>query len=181
MKNQSRSTKKLVYSAVFLALCIVLPMVTGHVPVVGNMLCPMHLPVLLCGLICGWQYGATIGFVAPLLRSVLFGMPPMFPTGLAMAFELCTYGLVIGLLFSRVRRQNLAGIFTALVPAMLCGRIVWALVRLVLAGISGSAFTFEMFLSGAFLTAIPGIILQLVCIPALVLALGHAGAIELKD
>ena len=92
MKNQN--TKKLAYAALFLALCLVLPMLTGQIPRIGSMLLPMHIPVLLCGLVCGWQYGAAVGFVAPLLRSVLFGMPPMYPVAIAMAFELLTYGLV---------------------------------------------------------------------------------------
>ena len=95
MKNQN--TKKLAYAALFLALCLVLPMLTGQIPQIGSMLLPMHIPVLLCGLVCGWQYGAAVGFVAPLLRSVLFGMPPMYPVAIAMAFELLTYGLVIGI------------------------------------------------------------------------------------
>ena len=73
MKNES--TKKLAYAALFLALCLVLPLLTGQIPQIGSMLLPMHIPVLLCGLVCGWQYGAAVGFVAPLLRSLLFTMP----------------------------------------------------------------------------------------------------------
>ncbi len=60
------------------------------------MLLPMHIPVLLCGLICGWKYGILVGFILPLLRHTIFGMPILFPTGIAMAFELATYGFVIG-------------------------------------------------------------------------------------
>ena len=84
--NTREKTRKLVLSALFLALCLVLPLVTGGIPTIGNMLLPMHIPVLLCGLICGWPCGLVVGFVAPLLRSLLFGMPPMYPIALAMAF-----------------------------------------------------------------------------------------------
>jgi len=175
-----KTSQNMILAAFFLALCMLLPVVTGSVPLVGNMLCPMHLPVLLCGLICGWPYGALIGLAAPLLRSALFGMPPIFPTGIAMSFELCTYGLVVGLLFARLKHQNFVSVYLALVPAMLCGRAVWAAARVILAGMSGSSFTWEMFLSGAFLTAIPGIVLQLVLIPVLMAALGKAGAIKLR-
>ena len=97
MKNES--TKKLAYAALFLALCLVLPLLTGQIPQIGSMLLPMHIPVLLCGLVCGWQYGAAVGFVAPLLRSLLFTMPKLYPVAIAMAFELLTYGLVIGLVY----------------------------------------------------------------------------------
>ena len=67
------------------------------------MLLPMHIPVLMCGLICGWGYGGIVGFILPLFRYVLFGMPPIFPTGIAMAFELSTYGIVIGLIYNRYK------------------------------------------------------------------------------
>ena len=123
MKNQN--TKKLAYAALFLALCLVLPMLTGQIPQIGSMLLPMHIPVLLCGLVCGWQYGAAVGFVAPLLRSVLFGMPPMYPVAIAMAFELLTYGLVIGLVYRRMAQKGAAGVYAALLTAMAAGRLVW--------------------------------------------------------
>lgn len=80
----------------FVAIGVVLPFFTGQIPQIGNMLLPMHIPVLLCGLICGWQYGGMVGFILPLLRTMLFGMPVLYPTGIAMAFELAAYGLVIG-------------------------------------------------------------------------------------
>lgn len=97
----SKNLKNLTLAALFLALGLVLPFFTGQIPQIGSMLLPMHIPVFLCGLICGWQYGAAVGFIVPLMRSVLFGMPPLFPTATAMAFELLTYGLVVGLLYSR--------------------------------------------------------------------------------
>ena len=133
MKNQN--TKRLAYAALFLALCLVLPMLTGQIPQIGSMLLPMHIPVLLCGLVCGWQYGAVVGFVAPLLRSVLFGMPPMYPVAIAMAFELLTYGLVIGLVYRRLAQKGLAGVYAALVTAMVAAWLrlccwAWAARRL---------------------------------------------------
>ena len=84
----SKNLKNMTLAALFLALGLVLPFFTGQIPQIGSMLLPMHIPVFLCGLICGWQYGAAVGFVVPLMRSVLFGMPPLFPTATAMAFEL---------------------------------------------------------------------------------------------
>lgn len=85
----SARNKRLVVSALMLALALVLPYFTGGIPAIGNLLLPMHLPVLLCGFLCGGPWGALVGFIAPLMRSVLTGgFPPMFPTALAMAFEL---------------------------------------------------------------------------------------------
>ena len=106
--------RRIVLAALFLALAFVLPMVTGHVPQVGNMLCPMHFPILLCGFVLGGPWGLAVGFVAPLLRSVLFGMPPMFPIAVSMAFELAAYGLVSGLVWRRVR-HTLPMMYAALV------------------------------------------------------------------
>lgn len=170
--------QNLVLSAMFLALGLVLPFVTGQIPEIGSMLLPMHIPVLLCGLICGWPYGAAVGFILPPLRYVLFGMPPIFPNGVAMAFELMTYGLLSGLLYSRARWHCVISLYRCLIAAMIGGRVVWGVVRVLLTGVASEPFTWQMFLSGAFLTAIPGIILQLVFIPAMMVALDRAGMVR---
>ena len=144
------------------------------------MLLPMHLPVFLCGLICGWQYGAAVGFVVPLLRSVLFGMPPLFPTATSMAFELLTYGLVVGLLYSRSRWQCVRALYRCLIAAMLAGRAVWGVVQAVLLGATGSSLTMQVFMASAFLNAIPGIIVQLILIPVVMLALNRTGLVPFR-
>ena len=100
-----KGTRSLVYAAVCLALALVLPFLTGQIPQIGQMLSPMHIPVFLCGFLCGWQWGLLVGFVAPILRSLLFGMPAIFPNACAMAFELATYGLLTGLLYDLLPRK----------------------------------------------------------------------------
>lgn len=186
MKKQSRGIRKLVLSAMFMAIGLVLPFITGQIQQIGNMLLPMHIPVLLCGLICGWQYGAVVGFILPLLRYVLFGMPPIFPTGVSMTFELAAYGAVIGLIMQQLSKKNIVGtgkkyvlnLYLALIGAMLAGRIVWGLVRFILARATIQPFTLEMFMAGAFLTAVPGIIVQLILIPGIMAALKRAGVLN---
>lgn len=168
-KNR-RYIRKLVLAGLFLALCLLLPFVTGQIQQIGQMLAPMHLPVLLCGVVCGPVWGAAVGFTAPLLRYALFGMPPVFPMGLSMAFELAVYGLVIGLLY-RLLPKKPAYIYVSLLTSMILGRVVWGCARLVFAGIKGGSFTFAMFISGAFTTAVPGIICQIVLVPLIVLLL----------
>ena len=158
--------KNMALAALFLAIGLVLPFFTGQIPAVGKMLLPMHIPVLLCGLICGWQWGLGVGFVLPVLRSVLFSMPVMYPTATAMAFELAAYGAVIGYLYARSKWRCVKALYKCLIPAMIAGRIVWGAVMVVLMGLGGSAFTWELFLGGALLNALPGIALQLVLIPA---------------
>ena len=172
----SLQVRKLTYTALYLAIALVLPFVTGQIQEIGSMLCPMHIPVLLCGFLCGWPWGLAVGFVAPLLRSVLFGMPPMFPTAVAMAFELAAYGAVSGWLYPRMKKKPW-GVYAALLIAMVLGRAVWGAVQLVLAGVSGVPFTWALFLSGAVTTALPGIILQILLIPVLVIALEKAGLV----
>ena len=172
--SNSLQVRRMTYSALCLALALVLPFLTGQIPQIGSALCPMHLPVLLCGFLCGWPWGLAVGFIAPLLRSVIFGMPPMIPTALAMAFELATYGALAGFLYRKFPK-TIPGIYASLLIAMICGRLVWGVVRLILAGVQGNGFTFAMFLSGAITTAIPGIIDQLVLIPAIVYAMEKAG------
>ena len=91
---QKIRTRNLVLAALFLALALLLPFLTGQIPQIGKMISPMHIPAFLCGFVCGWPYALAVGFIAPLLRNLLFHMPPLFPTGVSMAFELATYGVV---------------------------------------------------------------------------------------
>ena len=164
----SLQVRRLTYAALYLALAMVLPFVTGQIPQIGQMLCPMHFPILLCGFFCGWKYGMLVGFICPLLRSVLFGMPAMFPNAVGMAFELMTYGFISGLLAEKLGTEKLGKIYLILVVSMIAGRIVWGVAQVVLLGLSGTKFTFSMFIAGALTNAIPGIILQLLIIPFLV-------------
>lgn len=172
------TTKKLTLSAMFIALGLVLPFLTMQIPRFGNMLLPMHIPVFLCGLICGWKYGGAVGFVLPLLRSVVFGMPVFFPGACSMAFELATYGIVAGLLYGLSRWQCIRALYRAIIAAMLAGRVVWGLVQVLFLGISGAAFTWQMFATGAFLNAVPGIVVQLILLPTVMLALHRTGFVH---
>ena len=164
---------KLIYAAVCLALCIVLPFLTGQIPQIGDMLCPMHLPVLLCGFLCGWQYGLLVGAVAPVLRSAMFGMPHMFPTAAAMCFELAAYGALAGILY-RLFPKKPQYIYVSLILAQIGGRAVWGPVRYFFTGLAGKEFPIEAFFAGAFVKAYPGIIAQIVIVPLIVLAMKKA-------
>ena len=167
----SKQLKYLTLSALFLALAYILPFFTGNIPQIGSMMLPMHIPVLLCGFVCGGPWGLAVGLVAPVMRSMLTGgFPPMFPTAVAMSFELAAYGFVTGISPSK----TFAGIYTRLIAAMLCGRALWGAVMAVLT-VNSNGFTFATFIAGAFTNAIPGIILQLLTIPAVVFALQKLG------
>lgn len=166
--------KKLVISALLLAVGLVLPFLTGQIPQLGSMLLPLHLPVLICGFVCGWSWGLAVGFILPLFRSLLFGMPPMVPTALAMAFEMAAYGAVSGLLYRRLPKTTV-NIYVALVGAMLVGRLVWGLVSIPLYAIfTERSFALAAFWAGGFVNAWPGMVLQLVLVPVIVLALERA-------
>lgn len=171
----------LTLAAMFLAVGLLLPLLTGQLKQIGSALLPMHIPVILCGLICGWQYGLGVGFVLPLLRSALFGMPVLFPTAVAMAFELAAYGFVSGFLYSHSRWKCVIALYRCLIIAMLAGRVVWGIVQVCLLGLGGNGFTFQMFIAGAFLNAIPGIILQLILIPAVMIALNRTGLVRFSN
>ena len=165
---EQKTLKNLTLSSMFVAIGMVLPFLTGQIPQIGNMMLPMHIPVIFCGLICGWQWGALAGFVLPLMRSLIFSAPILYPRAIAMAFELLTYGAVAGFLYNRSKWQCIVALYRSLIAAMISGRIVWAAAEMILLGLQGDIFTPEMFFTGAFATAIPGIILQLILIPILV-------------
>lgn len=171
----------LTLTAMFLAIGLLLPLLTGQMKQLGNALLPMHIPVILCGLICGWQYGLGVGFVLPLLRSAIFGMPILFPTAAAMAFELATYGFVVGFLYSHSRWKCVVALYRCMIIAMLAGRAVWGIVQVCLLSLGETAFTFSMFIAGAFLNAIPGIILQLILIPTIMITLNRTGLVRFSN
>ena len=159
---------RLVYASLFLALALVLPFLTGQIPQIGAMLTPMHFPVLLCGFLCGWQWGIAVGFAAPLYRSVLFGMPVMYPMAVCMALELATYAAVAGMLY-RVFPQKRRFLYVSLIISMILGRLVWGLARFLCAGLDISTFGLSAFWTGTVAMSVPGILLQLLIVPVLVI------------
>ena len=168
---------KMTLSALFLALAYVMPFLTGQIPEIGAMLCPLHIPVILCGFVCGAPWGLAVGFIAPLFRSLMLGMPPLFPDAVCMAFELAVYGAVAGLLYRWLPQKKIS-IYISLIAAMIAGRIVWGAAMFVCLGISGGSFTFAAFALGAFVNAIPGIIIQLLLIPLIVMQLDKTRIIQ---
>ena len=169
-RNQIR---RLTLTAMFIALGYLLPFLTGQIPQFGAMLSPMHIPALLCGFVCGWQYGLVAGAIMPLLRSATLGMPYIFPDAVAMAFELAAYGCAAGLLY-RALPKHIAFVYVTLVLSMLIGRAVWGLASAVLMMGTENVSTTQAFLAGAFINAWPGIVLHILVIPPVVLGLRRA-------
>ena len=168
MKNSLRYS---VFTAVCAALCIVVPMAFHSIPNAGVVFLPMHIPVLLCGLACGWPFGLICGLIGPLLSSVITGMPPaaMLPS---MMVECATYGAAAGLLMRYLRTGNLmADLYLSLIPAMLAGRVISGIAK---ALILAPGMTFSAWVAASFVTALPGIVIQLVLIPVILLALTKA-------
>lgn len=170
--------KKLVISAMMLALCLLLPFLTGQIREIGRMLSPMHLPVMICGYICGPVWGFAVGLVAAPLRSMIFSMPAI-PECFFMAAELAVYGLMSGLLY-RIFPKKLPFYYISLLISMIAGRIVYGIAHLLIAGIQGGTYLFETFLAMSVLGSIPGMILQLLLIPLVLAGLKRAGYLPLK-
>ncbi len=165
--------KRLTYSALLFAIGYVLPYMTGNIPEIGTMLCPMHIPVLICGFVCGPIWGFAVGAALPIVRSLTVFAPPLYPAASAMAFELAAYGVISGILY-RVFPKKPAYLYVTLLVSMLGGRIVWGAARYVMSVVSTMEFGFSAFIAGAVTTAIPGILLQLLLVPAVVYALERA-------
>ncbi len=157
MKNFK--TQRIVLAGLFTALGLVLPIAFHSLTISGAVFLPMHIPVLLTGLVCGWQFGLIVGIIVPLLSSIMTGMPPIYPVAVAMAFELAAYGIVIGL----VSRK--ANTIVALIAAMITGRVVLGIANVILLNMAGKSYAWSMFISGAFVTAFPGIVIQLILVP----------------
>ena len=166
-------TIRITLSSLLIAIAYILPFFTGNIPQIGSMLCPMHLPIIICGFLCGWKYGLIAGIVTPLLRSLTIGMPNIYPSAITMALELGCYGFVSGIIFNVFKRNNkitILTIYITLISSLLMGRIVWGLGNYTLTLIDQTFnFNFNIFLAGAFINAYPGIILQLILIPPFIL------------
>lgn len=175
--RQMNSIKRMTLTAVCVALCVVLPIAFHSIPNAGSVFLPMHIPVLICGLICGWPYGLLCGLMGPLLSSVLTGMPPaaVLP---AMMVECGTYGMVSGLVLKIVRTKSTYGdLYIALVTAMLAGRVVSGIAK---ALIFSPGMALSAWVTASFVTAIPGIAIQLVFLPSVVFTLMKAKLIPMR-
>ena len=163
--NKMNPVHRTVLGALFVALCVVLPIAFHVIPDAGTVMLPMHIPVLVCGLVCGWPYGFICGLLGPALSCLLTGMPPMAMLP-AMMVECATYGAVTGLILKYVRTKNLTlDLYIALIAAMIAGRVVSGVAK---ALIFTPGITMAAWITASFVTALPGIVLQLVLIPQVV-------------
>ena len=176
MKKRSQTIKNLCLSAMFLALCLLLPFLTANARELGNILCLMHIPVLLCGIVCSPIHGAVVGIMAPLLRSFLIGMPPFPAVAVPMAAELMVYGVSLGLLY-RLFAKKTVYLYPSLILSMLLGRTVSVVAKYFLFALGRTEFSLKMVLQLNFITTLPGAALQLLLIPAVLFLLKKRGVI----
>ncbi len=166
--------KKITFGAVSLALFLVLPFVTGSIPEIGGMLCPMHIPALLSGALLGPWIGGAISFAAPILRSLIFGSPALFPRAVAMTFELAAYAICFGVLL-KVLPKKIGYVYASLGVAMLVGRIVGGITKVFFLAFGAiNAYGWNLFFVGYFAETLPGVVLQFVLIPPVLFALERA-------
>ncbi|MCR3906362.1 MAG: ECF transporter S component [Tenericutes bacterium] len=162
---KSNPIKQMILASLFMAIGIILPFFVAG-PELGSIFLPMHIPILLCGLICGPKYGLLVGLITPIFRSALFALPPMFPIAITMTFELAAYGFLIGL-FYNIFPKKFGYVYASLGIAMLLGRFAYGASAAIFYPLAGFPFSFEIFLTAAFVTALPGIAIQIVFIPIL--------------
>lgn len=171
MKKMS-TVKRAIITAICIALCVVLPQAFHAIPRAGMIYLPMHIPVLLCGLICGWPFGLLCGLAGPALSSIITGMPPAASLP-SMMIECAIYGCAAGLLMSIVRTKNTyLDLYISLIGAMLCGRIVAGVLQALI--FSAGQYSISAWTTSYFVTALPGIIIQVVLLPSIVFALMKA-------
>ncbi len=169
-----KDLRRLILASMLLAIGYILPFFTGQIPGIGKMLLPMHFPIFICGMVCGPHYGLSVGIILPIIRSIIVTMPPLYPNAVAMAIELGVYGLTAGILYMLIKKKNIFTVYVSLISAMLLGRAVSGIAKMFLYATPESPYTWKMFIAGAFTEAIPGIILQLILIPAIMTAIQYA-------
>ena len=175
---------KICLASLFIALGWLMPFLTGQIAQLGSALLPMHIPVLITGFVLGPWYGLFIGFTVPITRSLMFGMPPIYPTSISMAFELATYGFMCGFLFQLIYKKfkkiNIyANTYISLCSSLLAGRIIYGIVMCILMlSDKNVKFTWATYINGVLLNAWIGILIQLIFIPALVIILYKAKLLQ---
>lgn len=183
--KRSDSLNRMIVTAVLLAVGMVLPLLTGQIPTIGKALSPLHIPAFICGLTCGWAWGAALGVVLPLLRSVVFGMPPLVVGAVPMAFELAVYGAVCGMLYPLVLRRpvekvrslkgwHVIAMIITLLCAMVAGRLVGGAVKAAVLGLTGGKYSMQAFVTAYFADSALGAVIHLMLVPAVVSALEKA-------
>jgi hypothetical protein len=172
-KKKNAKTSYLIMALICLAVSAFLPMLTEQVPRFGQGLRPMHIPVLIAGFACGPVIGFVVGLAAPIISLLIHGSPALMQADFAMSLELATYGLIAGLLYSQLPRKT-GNIYVSLITAMIVGRIVWGASMIALSSRDGLDFTYQMFITYAFIDAMPAILFHIVLIPAVVIALEKA-------
>lgn len=180
MKTTKTTTIHLTFSALLLALALFLPFLTGQIPEIGRMLSPLHIPAMLAGFVLPLPWAVPLAFAMPLVRSLIFSSPPMLPMAITMAFELATYALVISILAKRLAK-SFTGIILTLIAAMVVGRLVYAIAFYIVMLAMGNPFNLQAVITGLTVEGLPGIIVQLVLIPPIVLALRSAGYTSLTE
>lgn len=170
--------KNTIITGLCVALCVVLPIAFHTIPNAGSILCPMHIPVLLCGLICGWYYGLLCGIAGPILSSVLTSMPPMAILP-CMAIELAVYGIVTGIMMKVIHTKKLyADLYVSLIVALVCGKIIAGIAKALV--FSPGGYSIAVWATSYFVTALPGIAIQLALIPSIIVALDRAKVIPTR-
>ncbi|MDO4542791.1 MAG: ECF transporter S component, partial [Bacillota bacterium] len=170
--EEMSAVKKSIITAVCISFCVVLPQAFHAIPDAGATLCPIHIPVLLCGFICGWPYGLLCGLAGPLLSSLFTGMPSIISLPPMMA-ECAVYGCITGILIQILNTgRTYIDLYISLISAMLAGRIVAGLVKAFL--FTQGEFSIAIWIATYFISSLPGIIIHLILIPNVIFALMKA-------
>lgn len=160
-------TRELVLSGLLLATGILLPMVFHMFGLIGPVVLPMHIPVLIGGFLLSPTLALYLGVLTPIISGLLTGMPVMFPMSIIMAFELGTYGLVASLATRKLKLSSIP----SLIISMIAGRISAGLTVTLLVQLFGVKMNPIMYIKGAIITGMPGLIIQLIIIPSLIYAI----------
>ncbi|TRZ94710.1 MAG: ECF transporter S component [Dehalococcoidia bacterium] len=170
-------------TAVFVLAAVLVPWIFHQFHLAGPTFLPMHIFVLIGGLVFGWRAGLIIGLLTPLASYAVSGMPVLrlLPQ---IVIELSAYGLIAGILREK---YNLRAIWS-LLGAMVGGRLALLLALLTIYLVAGESYSplgLETNPFVAFWSVIeqgwPGIAVQMVSIPVIIWLVGKVTAKNIQE
>jgi LytS/YehU family sensor histidine kinase len=170
-------------TAAFVMLAVFVPWVFHQFHLAGPTFLPLHIFVLIAGLLFGWRAGLLVGLFTPLTSYFISGMPALniLPQ---VIIEVSSYGFIAGILREKYNMRTIWSLLGAIMGGRLALLIAISIIYLI-GGQSYSPLGQESNVLASFWSTIkqgwPGVAIQLISIPGIIWLVGKSAAQNVKN